>query len=147
MAKKQPTKSTRKHSLGTIVLNFRELPPPLNGARGLIRAHWSERKATLERWSWECHNALSDADHETWIGRVITGCNITWRTRTVQLMDWDNQAARFKIMGDALQLTGLLKNDSPNVVWQFVPLQEKARTRKEVGCSVEIEVFEFEQSK
>ena len=44
--------------------------------------------------------------------KPVTLCQITYRLKVSLWWDWDNAAASFKIVGDALQHAGVYVNDS-----------------------------------
>jgi len=42
-------------------------------------------------------------------------------------MDWDNFSASFKHIGDALVDLGVIQDDKPSIVTQFLPQQIKSK--------------------
>lgn len=53
-------------------------------------------------------------------------------------MDWDNAAGSFKLIGDALVQCGILLDDNPTVIKEFIVKQERVRKRNEQGFTVKI---------
>ena len=113
-------------------LEFNECPPGLNGGSGMIRAAWEGRRKEQDHWKLLVMEALE--------GRrpLFERCVVIFERRSYQVMDWDNCAASFKLLGDAMVQVGVLKDDGPAVVLMFLPLQKRVHTRAERGCSVEI---------
>ena len=58
--------------------------------------------------------------------------------RSVRLMDWDNAAGSFKLIGDALVKCGILEDDNPKIIKEFKVDQERVRKRYEQGFTVKI---------
>ena len=44
-------------------------------------------------------------------------------------MDWDNFSASFKLIGDALVMAQIIKDDKPEIVTQFLPKQFKCKQK------------------
>lgn len=57
---------------------------------------------------------------------------------TCQPMDWDNHCASFKLIGDALKLAKVIKDDNPKILAKFEPRQVKVATRAEEIITVTI---------
>ncbi len=117
-----------------LTLTFDAVPPGLNGEDGLMRAHWAEYRVMRDTWVWLMRAVIKD-----WDGVMIPRCRITWTLRVIHLRDWDNACASFKVVGDALQTLGIIKDDSPQVILEFIPKQERTVHYDEQGCMVEIE--------
>ncbi len=60
-----------------------------------------------------------------------------------QLMDWDNLASTFKIIGDALVKLGVIIDDNPKVVIEFKMAQKRVRTKKEENLVYIIEDYDI----
>lgn len=56
--------------------------------------------------------------------------------RRQHLMDWDNAAASFKLIGDELVALGILPDDSPEWIHEFRPLQSVVRSESLAGTRV-----------
>ena len=93
--------------------------PGLNGPEGLIRGHWAARKKRLESIVWDIKQQVRAG-----IG-FDTSVSVTYSGYCHKLKDWDNFCASFKLIGDALQLCGIIKNDSPEFLNPFNPRQHK----------------------
>ena len=50
---------------------------------------------------------------------------ITFQRHATRLLDWDNAAASFKLIGDALVSVGVLDDDTPERIAKFYPEQYK----------------------
>jgi hypothetical protein len=97
------------------------LAPGLNGSEGLIREHWiaggKRRDAYVVRIK-----GLNPPSFKTPV-------KLTYTRHCSKFSDWDNAAASFKKLGDALQLAGVLMNDSPEFIVEFTLKQVKARQK------------------
>jgi len=98
----------------------------LNGDDGLIRQHFRDAKKVKDRLHLfflsqrpRCHKAIDFP------------VRITYIRYTSRFMDWDNAAASFKHIGDALQTAGILSDDSPNVIHEFIPKQIKCKIKEQ----------------
>lgn len=99
--------------------------PGLNGKDGLIRSHFTKRKALKEKIKW----MIVEQGFERVEGKV----RVTYKRVSNRLMDWDNLASSSKILMDCLVDYGIIKDDSP----KFIPecplyLQEKGKPFTEV---------------
>jgi hypothetical protein len=111
-------------------ITINELVPGMNGDNGLIREHWAKRKKRKDRYMWMIRYKVK-------AGIKFDGpVRIEYERFTNKLMDWDNHCASFKLIGDALVELGIIEDDSPLVIKEFVPLQSKVGKRGE--CRVVI---------
>jgi hypothetical protein len=46
-------------------------------------------------------------------------------------MDWDNFAASFKHIGDSLVAAGVIIDDKPSIIIQFLPQQIKSKIKEQ----------------
>ena len=110
--------------------------PPNNNA--FIRMHWGDRSVIADAWY---YNVMSERN-EMLLGSTspfpIMQCGIIWRIFVQRRRDWDNAAAMFKVVGDALRKTGTIYNDSPVIVRWFLTEQVKLRKGQAERCEVEI---------
>ena len=108
------------------------IPPSLNGAGGLINMHFRARKQKKESIMWyildQNKEKISFADK----------VRVTTIKHSSRFSDWDNMAACFKLVGDALIALDIIKDDSPKFIVEFITLQLKS-TRKDAKYVVEIE--------
>lgn len=115
-----------------MILTFRHphMPPTLNGDNGLLRMHWSKRGQLKHSFQWEiktqCKTKFDGQVEVTIINHAIT------------LMDWDNLAGRFKIIGDALVANKQLLDDSPKIVVAFNMEQYRVHKRADVKLEIVI---------
>lgn len=112
------------------MLVFRDLKlfPALNK---LLREHFGARKRRGEQICW----LIKEQTKAKHTGRV----SIRYMRFACQLQDWDNHCASFKDVGDALVDCKVITDDSPKVVVNFSPTQEKVNTRAEEKIVVIIE--------
>ena len=84
-------------------------------------------------------NNLVDDIKENYECSLIEGpVHILYTRRSVRLMDWDNAAGSFKLIGDALVKCGILEDDNPKVITEFRVEQQKVSRRIEQGFQVQI---------
>lgn len=106
----------------TIIIPF--LTPGLNGDAGLMRQHYS-RNNKLKREIYAIVRSQMPAMVP------LDSVTIVYDRQTSRFMDWDNACASFKFIGDALVEAGILVDDNPKVVVNFVPKQTKVLRREE----------------
>ena len=63
---------------------------------------------------------------------------VTFTRHTVRLMDWDNMVSTAKFPLDAIKNNGVIENDSPEFIVEFIPKQLKCR-RKDQRTEILIE--------
>ncbi len=96
------------------------LTPGLNGSDGLMRQHFRQAAKLKERLTWEVRQQRR--------GPTITQpVRVTYTRYAAVLMDWDNACASFKHIGDALTAAGVLSDDSPKIIAEFLPRQVKCK--------------------
>ena len=111
-----------------LVINSKTQPPGINK---LLRMHWAVRKKLQNNLVAELQSAYS-CD-------LIEGpVSVEYTRRSVRLMDWDNAAGSFKLIGDALVKCGILEDDNPKIIKEFKVEQERVRKRDEQGFTVKI---------
>jgi hypothetical protein len=114
-----------------------ELPftmPGLNGDDGLMRQHWSEiekTKKVLKAY------IIQQCKGIKFLGKV----NVTYTRYAFQLMDWDNHCASFKHIGDSLVDCGILIDDKPEVIENFIPKQVKVKRSEDFYTTIFIEKY------
>lgn len=104
---------------------FDELPYSLNQ---MLRSHWATRRKIQEFYAMQFRALQRQAPEP---------CEITVTWRVTQLMDWDNCAARFKLIGDAMVDAGVLSDDNPQVIRAFHVKQIKVNHRYEQGFTID----------
>ncbi len=110
----------------TITLPY--LTPGLNGPDGLMRQHHRQAAALKKRLAWEIR---AQRIYPT----ITEPVRVTYIRHTARLMDWDNACASFKHIGDALIDAGVIADDSPAIIAEFIPRQiktNKAAQRTEI---------------
>lgn len=103
-------------------LTYNRLAPALNGKDGLIRTHWAKRKKIKDTWI----KLTKAQEYKQYQGQVI----VEYERHSVSPMDWDNLCASFKIPGDVLVACGIIEDDNPTVVTQFIPRWVKSKNNK-----------------
>lgn len=116
-----------------MILIFRrpDLPPTLNGPKGLLRMHWSKRNILKTKFQWLIKEQKFPKIEGEFTVKIIN--------YAIQLMDWDNLAGRFKIVGDALVASRLIQDDSPEFVIDFTMEQHRVHKLKDVRLEFLIE--------
>lgn len=94
----------------------------LNGKTGLIRGHFMAAKKEKEYIA-----AILREQKPQGFYPITRRIKVTYTRYTSHLMDWDNACASFKHIGDALQMAGILSDDSPAVIAVFLPVQVKCK--------------------
>lgn len=109
-----------------------ELPPGLNGQDGLKRMHYQKYRKVRTRFQWHLKRQKP-------VPMTGTTVSITFVRYEVQPMDWDNHAASFKVIGDALVREGIIDDDSPDVILDFNLEKKKISKLAEQKCEIIIE--------
>lgn len=108
-------KITATETMGSLLIIIPGLISGLNGDHGLIREnHWDSKKVKDTYISF-----IKSCTTKKFKGKV----KITYTRFTNQLMDWDNHCSSFKHIGDALVSCGVIKEDKPQIVVEFLPKQ------------------------
>lgn len=115
------------------VLTIKGIVPGLNGKDGLIREHWTSALKKKNLYKVLCREQNPNKHP----GKVI----IHYIGYKSILMDWDNFSASFKHIGDALVELGVIVDDKPSIVTQFLPQQIKS---KRIDQKVEIIIEDVE---
>jgi len=97
----------------------------LNGAGGLMRQHFRKAAAVKERIAWDLR-----AQKPVGLKPLSRPVRVTYIRYVSHLMDWDNACASFKHIGDGLQTAGILADDSPDVIAEFLPRQVKCKMKE-----------------
>ncbi len=105
------------------VLTIDGIVAGLNGSKGLMRGHWSNIKKQKDLYQMIIAQHLKDGKVKKHIGEVT----VQYIGYKSSFMDWDNFCASFKHIGDSLQKCGIITNDSPKVIRQFIPNQIKCK--------------------
>ncbi len=93
--------------------------------------HWASRKKVKDKFRW-----LIRGQQKHSIAGTVT---VTIVNYAIRLMDWDNLASRFKIVGDALVANKQLEDDSPKVIISFKMEQVRVSKKDEVRLEILIE--------
>jgi hypothetical protein len=100
---------------GGVTLVFDELPPGLNGRKGLLRMHWTARQQLNQKWHWLVLDAYLRAAVRPEFDPQHP-CEVVAVRYDTRLMDWDNFGASLKPVFDGMVGCGLLYDDGPGVV-------------------------------
>lgn len=103
------------------VLTIDGIVAGLNGAKGLMRSHWTNVKKQKTLYQQIIQQHLSENKVRKHVGEVT----VEYIGYKSLLMDWDNFCASFKHIGDSLVKMGIIKNDNPKIITQFLPSQIK----------------------
>ena len=93
----------------------------MNGKNGLIREHFRTAKRKKELYKVLIKSQTKN-EHK---GKV----KIRYIGYKSILMDWDNFAASFKHLGDALVGCKVIVDDKPAIVQEFIPEQIKCKRK------------------
>jgi Holliday junction resolvase RusA-like endonuclease len=93
--------------------------PGLNGDKGLMRSHWSETKKMKKLYCQIIKDQLP-AKY-----RFEGAVSIEYVGYKSSLMDWDNFCSSAKHILDSLVKCGVIINDNPKIVKEFLPKQVK----------------------
>jgi hypothetical protein len=102
----------------------------LNGSKGLMRAHFSEVKKQKEKLK----SIIATQTKNKHLGFI----RIEFSRFAHKLMDWDNHCASFKHIGDTLKDCGIIVDDNPKIVIQFIPYQFKIKMAEKEYMIVKI---------
>lgn len=104
-----------------IKIRLNGLTPGLNGNKGLMREDWRGRKKIQAEYVARLNNLK--------IPPIQGAVRLIYIRHTSSFMDWDNACASFKKIGDALVKSGILKNDDPKTIVEFIPQQIKCKRK------------------
>ena len=104
--------------------------PGLNGSDGLIRQHYHSAKKLKNRIYLE----ILSQKREVFSGKV----SITYTRYSVVEPDIDNLCASFKHIGDSLVKAGIIKDDKPSIIADFIPRYGKAKNNAEQRATITI---------
>lgn len=68
-------------------------------------------------------------------GEVI----VTFHRKACKLMDWDNFSGSFKLVGDSLVKSGVVVDDKPEVIVEFIPRQTRVKKKVDEVVFITIE--------
>lgn len=97
------------------------LPAGLNGDEGLIRQNFHSAKKVKE--------ALRLLVRSQNIKPIKGKVRVEYIRYSNRLMDWDNAAASFKHVGDALVMEKVIEDDHPKIIRDFVVRQVLSKER------------------
>lgn len=130
----QPQQTNQQADKMTLV--FDEIPPGMNGSKGLLRMHWKTRVQYGNRWRMLVRQALGDLP-QPWMC-YKEPVLIQFTVFPVRPMDEDNVHSTFKLLGDALKHWDVIVDDSPKWV-KLVSRQEHAKNLKDRHCMAVLE--------
>ena len=117
-----------------LVLEFEEIPPSLNGKSGLLRMHWTKRGQVQQSWANSVQLLIAQIPEF----EPLTSCLILYTVSGVRWRDYDNLAASFKLLGDALVNAKVMVDDSSAIVKLFFPIYRHVGHWNEESARVEI---------
>lgn len=107
----------------TSIIKIQGIVQGLNGSSGLMNNHWTNRKKIKQLYCTVIQDHLKSGAAKKHEGKVT----IEYIGYKSAFMDWDNYCASFKFLGDGLVRCGVIKDDSPKIVTQFLPDQVKCK--------------------
>jgi hypothetical protein len=113
-----------------IKITIDEVAPMLNGSNGLKNMHFRNYMKLRDKWAWLIRSATT----AKFKGKV----RIEYVRASVSPPDWDNISASFKPIGDALVSNGVIEDDNPTIVTEFVPKWEKAKNNNSLYTIITI---------
>jgi Holliday junction resolvase RusA-like endonuclease len=113
-----------------LIIEIDEVAPMLNGSGGLKNMHFQVYRKLRDRWVW----LIASKTRQKIKGKVT----IAYTRSSVVAPDWDNISASFKPIGDALVTNGVIEDDNPKVVLEFIPKWRKAKNNKDLKTIIEI---------
>jgi len=113
-----------------IKITIDEVAPMLNGSNGLKNMHYRNYMKLRDKWAWLIRSATT----AKFKGKV----RIEYVRASVSPPDWDNISASFKPIGDALVTNGVIEDDNPMVVTEFIPRWRKAKNNNDLLTIIEI---------
>ena len=122
----------------TLTIDLPGLLP--SGLNVLLRQHWTKRGREKKNVAEHVFAALVG---KTGTGWPLTGpLRLTYTRLTCRWMDYDNAASSAKHVLDALVNQGVLEDDSPKVIAEFVVKQKKVPHLADQGTLVEIDLIQ-----
>lgn len=94
--------------------------------------HWAVRKKEQKKFLENMISENSDISEY----RFTEPVSVEYIRKSIRYMDWDNAAGSFKLIGDILVELGVLPDDNPNYIPEFLVKQEKVKKRDEQGYTV-----------
>lgn len=107
----------------TSIIKIQGIVQGLNGSTGLMNNHWTNRKKIKQLYCTVIEDHLKSGAAKKHEGKVT----IEYIGYKSLFADWDNYCASFKFLGDGLVKCGVIKDDSPKIVTQFLPGQVKCK--------------------
>lgn len=95
----------------------------LNGSKGLMRSHWTTIKKQKELYC----KIITDHFRENKARKHPGEVTVEYIGYKSILMDWDNFVSSFKHIGDGLRDMGVIVDDKPSIITQFIPAQIKCK--------------------
>ena len=115
----------------TLLISGKLLPPGINT---LIRMHWAVRKKKQKEF--QAH-VVEECSWYTYF-KYTEPVKVVYTRKSIRTMDWDNAAGSFKLLGDIIVDLGILPDDNPSIIHEFLPRQEKVKKRIEQGFTIYI---------
>ena len=115
----------------TLLISGKLLPPGINT---LIRMHWAVRKQKQKEF--QAH-VVEECSWYTDF-KYTEPVKVVYTRKSIRTMDWDNAAGSFKLLGDIIVDLGILPDDNPSIIHEFLPRQEKVKKRIEQGFTIYI---------
>lgn len=107
----------------TSIIKIQGIVQGLNGSTGLMNNHWTNRKKIKQLYCTVIEDHLKSGAAKKHEGKVT----IEYIGYKSAFMDWDNFCASAKFPFDGLVKCGVIKDDNPKIVTQFLPDQIKCK--------------------
>lgn len=115
-------------------LNFQltKLPPSLNQ---MLRGHWRTRSAILKTFK---TLAINEIKKQETPAQPLVKYQIAFIRHTIRPLDFDNLAASFKPIMDALTVTNVIQDDKWGMTKNVVYDQVKAKTKLDQKITIQV---------
>lgn len=104
------------------------------GINRLLRLHWAVRKKEQQKFIAD----ITDNNPHVLDYVYTEPVCVEYTRKSIKYMDWDNAAGSFKLLGDGLVQLGVLPDDNPEIIPEFIVKQEKVKHRNEQGYTINI---------
>ena len=116
--------------MNTLLINGNLLPIGINS---LVRMHWAVRRKKQR----EFQDHIVELNPHYVQFEYTEPVRVEYTRKSCRYMDWDNAAGSFKLIGDALVDLGILPDDNPTIITEFIVRQRKVK-RIEHGFEITI---------
>ena len=115
----------------SLLISGKLLPPGINT---LLRMHWAVRKKKQQEF--KLHVIEQCPNYKDF--KYTEPVRVQYIRKSIRTMDWDNAAGSFKLLGDILVELKIIPDDNPQIIKEYIPLQEKVKARRDQGFEIYI---------